>query len=61
LGSGGSIWGAWQYFLKKEQAQAFLAGMAHPTIFQYQRKIKEALDPNEVGDGSYLYLEEPGK
>ena len=47
------------FFTEKKQAQAELTGMVHPAIFQYQRKIKEALDPNEVGDGSWLYLEEP--
>jgi glycolate oxidase len=46
------------FFIEKEQAQAQLAGMVHPAIFRYQRKIKEALDPNEVGDGSWFYLDE---
>jgi len=46
------------FFMEKEQVQAELAGVVHPVIFQYQRKIKEAFDPNGVGDGSYLYLDE---
>ncbi len=46
------------FFMEKERVQALLAGRARPAIFQWQRKIKEAFDPNEVGDGSYLYLGE---
>jgi hypothetical protein len=46
------------FFMQKERVQALLAERARPAIFQWQRKIKEAFDPNEVGDGSYLYLGE---
>lgn len=46
------------YLMKQERQKVELAALAHPAIFQYQRKIREAFDPNEVGDGSYLYLEE---
>lgn len=35
-----------------------IAAVPHPGIWRYQRKIKEALDPNEVGDGTWLYLDE---
>jgi hypothetical protein len=44
--------------MEKEQVQALLAGRARPAIFQWQQKIKEAFDPNGVGDGSYLCLDE---
>jgi len=46
------------FFIEKERLQALLAEQARPAIFRWQRKIKEAFDPNEVGDGSYLYLGE---
>ena len=46
------------FFMEKEQVQALLAGRARPAIFQWQQKIKEAFDPNGVGDGSYLCLDE---
>jgi len=46
------------FFIEKEQIQALLTKRPDPTIFRWQRKIKDAFDPNEVGDGSYLCLDE---
>jgi glycolate oxidase len=58
LGGGGDIASAALYLIPKETQKTALAGVTHPAVFKYQRKIKEALDPNGVGDGSYLYLDE---
>lgn len=46
------------FYAEKEEVQVELAEVAHRAIFRYQRKIKEALDPHEVGDGGWLYLDE---
>ncbi len=46
-------------FIEKERIQALLSQAALPAFLRYQRKIKEALDPNDVGDGSWFYLDEP--
>ncbi len=32
-----------------------------PDVYRWQRKIKEVFDPHNLGDGSYLYLDEPGR
>lgn len=32
-----------------------------PDVYRWQRKIKEAFDPYGLGEGSYIYLEEPGQ
>jgi hypothetical protein len=48
------------FFKEKEQIQSQLAGRELPAIFKWQRRIKEAFDPNGVGDGSYLCIEESG-
>jgi hypothetical protein len=46
-------------FMKEKEVQTGIMQVAHPAIFRYQREIKEALDPNDVGDrNSYLYLDE---
>jgi hypothetical protein len=37
-----------------------LAGR-QPNVFRYQRKIKEALNPNDLGDAYYWTLDEPQK
>jgi glycolate oxidase len=47
------------FFKEKEQIQLQLAGRDLPAIFKWQRRIKKAFDPNGVGDGSYLCIEEP--
>ncbi len=31
---------------------------AQPAVYRYQKKIKEAIDPNNLGDGYYLTLDE---
>ena len=46
------------FFIEMERVQAMLAKQARTPIFHWQRKIKEAFDPNEVGDGSWLYVDE---
>lgn len=45
----------------KENVQRVLSASARPEIFHWQRKIKHAFDPNDLGDTSYLFLEEPKK
>ena len=51
--------GGWSFtYIEEQRAKSQLAEMVNPIIFRYQRKIKEALDPNEVGDGTYQYLDE---
>jgi len=45
----------------KDKLQQMLSSVAQPSVFHYQRKIKEAFNPNDIGDGSYVYLEEPSK
>ncbi len=46
------------FFIERERVQAMLAERASSPIFRWQQKIKEAFDPNGVGDGSYLCLDE---
>jgi hypothetical protein len=36
-----------------------LARSPKPAVFRYQRKIKEAFNPNDLGDEYYLTLDEP--
>jgi len=38
-----------------------LSATPQPAVFYYQRKIKEAIDPNNLGDAYYLTLKEPKK
>ena len=45
----------------KEERERILSAAAQPSVFHYQRKIKEAFDPNDVGDAHYRTLEEPKK
>jgi hypothetical protein len=55
----GQVAGGYNYFFKeKEEIQSQLAAWERPVIFKFQQKIKETFDPNGVGDGSYLYIEE---
>ena len=42
-----------------EDNQKKMAASAQPEIYRWQRQIKEALDPNGVGDETYVYLKEP--
>lgn len=47
--------------VSKEERQRALSAVAQPAMYHWQRKIKEAFDPNDIGDTSFLYLEETGK
>ncbi len=40
-----------------KQRKALLLSVAQPSVYHWQKKIKEALDPNDTSDGSYVYLE----
>ena len=42
----------------KEQKKATMLASNQTELYRWQRKIKEAFDPEEVGDGSYAYLED---
>ncbi|MFZ0448517.1 MAG: FAD-binding oxidoreductase [Desulfatiglandaceae bacterium] len=44
-----------------EDRENMLSATPQPSVFHYQRKIKEALDPNNLGDAYYMTLEEPKK
>ena len=46
---------------RKEERERILSSTPQPAVFRYQRKIKEAFDPNDLGDSYYLTLEETGK
>ncbi len=41
----------------EEQKKAIMLASNQPELYRWQQKIKEAFDPNEVGDGSYLSLD----
>jgi len=43
----------------KEERTRWLSGSPQPMLMQYQRKIKEAFNPNDLGDNYYRFLEEP--
>lgn len=43
----------------KEERTRWLSGGPQPMLMQYQRKIKEAFNPNDLGDNYYRFLEEP--
>jgi hypothetical protein len=40
----------------KEERETKLAASPQPEVFRYQRKFKELLDPNDLGDAYYLTL-----
>ncbi len=42
----------------KEERQRALLASPQPEVYRYQNKIKEILDPNNLGDGYYLTLDE---
>jgi glycolate oxidase len=46
---------------QKKERERILSSAPQPAVFHYQRKIKEAFDPNDLGDSYYLTIEEPGK
>ena len=43
------------------QREQMLGGAPQPAAFRYQRKIREALNPNDLGDAYYMTLAEPNK
>ncbi len=45
----------------KEVREKNLAASPKPAVFHYQRKIKEAFDPNDLGDAYYLTLDQAEK
>ena len=47
------------FYMDEEEVRKGIKQVANPLIWRYQRKIKEALDPNDVGGGGWYYLEEP--
>jgi hypothetical protein len=47
--------------LSKEERDLMLSTVPQPAMYYYQRKIKESFNPNDIGDGGYLWLEEPRK
>jgi hypothetical protein len=42
----------------KEERERILSASRQPTVFYYQRKIKEAFNPNNLGDAYYVTLED---
>jgi glycolate oxidase len=44
-----------------EEKERWLAGAPQAFMFQYQRQIKELLDPNDLGDQTYRWLKPPKK
>lgn len=44
--------------IPKEELEEARRVAPQPAIYGYQRKIKEAFDPNDIGDGSYIATEE---
>jgi glycolate oxidase len=50
-----------QVAMTDEQLHEEYAGARQPVIFHLQWKIKELLDPNDIGDRMYGYLPEPKK
>jgi hypothetical protein len=50
-----------QIAMTDEQLHQQYAKSSQPIIFHLQRKIKEFLDPNDIGDRLYTWLPEPEK
>ena len=46
----------WQGPLLKKIRERILSSAPQPAVFRYQRKIKEAFDPNDLGDAYYVTL-----
>ena len=44
----------------KKDREKVLSASPQPLVYQYQKKIKEILDPNDLGDGYYLTLDDQG-
>jgi glycolate oxidase len=44
--------------ISKEELEESRRHAPQPIIYAFQRKIKEAFDPNDIGDGSYIATEE---
>jgi len=45
----------------REEREQILLAAPQPAVFHYQRKIKDILDPNDLGDAYYSTLDEPRK
>ena len=45
----------------KEMRDKALSSNAQPAVFRYQQKIKEAINPNDLGDAYYLTLDDQKK
>jgi glycolate oxidase len=45
-------------YMTRDEQRTKAASVTNPRIYGYQRMIKEALDPNDTGEGSWLYLKE---
>ena len=45
--------------ISPEERQLFFTAEAQPALGDWQSKIKEAFDPNDIGDRSYLKLDKP--
>ena len=50
--------GADGYETQKSEREKTLSASPQPLAYQYQQKIKEILDPNDLGDGYYLTLDD---
>jgi len=44
--------------LPDEERQRIFLASEQPAAYRWQRKIKQAFDPNDVGDRGYMYLDE---
>jgi len=45
----------------REIRDQILGAAAQPEAFRYQRKFKETFNPNDLGDGYYRTLDDPGE
>jgi hypothetical protein len=45
------------YARTKEEQEEWLAGMRQPSVYEYQWRIREVLDPDHLGDAYYMTLE----
>lgn len=46
------------FYIDDDEVKKDITEVANPYIWRYQRKIKESLDPNEVGGGRWYYLDD---
>ena len=47
--------------LPKEKLNEALLASPQPAVFRYQQKIKEAINPNDLGDAYYTTLDDRAK